>query len=64
MRDGKIHDRVLGPARHLTGEAVLEKFRLNAEATLGRERVASSIELVQRLESMKDVVTLMDAVTF
>ena len=63
MRDGKVHDLLLGPAYHLTGNAVLDKFRLNAEATLGRERVALTITLVQRLEKLKDVAELLDAVT-
>ena len=63
MRDGKVHDIVLGTAYHLTGDAVLDKFRLNAETTLGRERVALTIDLVRRLEKLKDVAELMDAVT-
>jgi 2-methylcitrate dehydratase PrpD len=63
MKSGQVHERVLGVAHHLTGAAVHDKFRLNAEAVLGRERVASSIELVQRLESMKEVTALMDTVT-
>ena len=63
MRNGVVHDLLLGTAHHLTGEAVLDKFRLNAEATLGRERVALTIGLVQRLEKLKDVAELMDAVT-
>ena len=63
MRDGRVHDLTLGTAYHLTGNEVLDKFRLNAEATLGRERVALTIKLVQRLEKLKDVAELMDAVT-
>ncbi len=63
MRDGRVHDVALGTAHHLTGDAVLDKFRANAEATLGRERVALTIELVQRLEKLRDVAELMDAVT-
>ena len=63
MRDGRVHDVVLGTAYHLQGDAVLDKFRLNAEPTLGRERVALTITLVQRLEKLKDVAELMDAVT-
>lgn len=63
MRSGEVHDILLGTAYHLTGEEVLDKFRLNAEATLGRERVARTIDLVQRLEQLKDVAELLDAVT-
>ena len=63
MRDGRVHDLLLGTAYHLTGEEVVDKFRLNAEATLGRERVALTIDLVKRLEHLKDVAELMDAVT-
>jgi 2-methylcitrate dehydratase PrpD len=63
MRDGRVHDVVLGTAYHLQGDAVIDKFRLNAEPTLGRERVALTVTLVQRLEKLKDVAELMDAVT-
>jgi 2-methylcitrate dehydratase PrpD len=63
MRDGRIHDLRLGTAHHLTGDAVIDKFRLNAEATLGRERAALTIDLVQRLEKLKDAAELMDVVT-
>ena len=63
MRDGRVHDVVLGTAYHLTGDAVLDKFRANAKAVLGHERVALTIELVQRLEKLKDAAVLMDAVT-
>jgi len=63
MKSGQVHERVLGTAHHLTGDAVTDKFRMNAEAVLGRERVGSAIELVGRLESSKDLKALMDAVT-
>ncbi len=63
MRDGSVHDVLLAPAMHLTGDAVLDKFRANAGGVLGRERIARPIELVQRMETMKDVAELMDAVT-
>jgi 2-methylcitrate dehydratase PrpD len=63
MRDGRVHDVVLGVAHHLTGDAVLDKFRLNAEAILGAKRTALTIDLVQRLEKLADVTELMDAVT-
>ena len=63
MRDGTVHDFVMEIARHLTGNAVLDKFRLNTEGILGKERAATAIELVQRLEKVKDVAQLMDAVT-
>ena len=63
MRDGRVHDVVLAPAMHLTGDAVLDKFRTNAAAVLSRDRIARPIELVQRLDTLKDVAELMDAVT-
>ena len=63
MRDGHVHDVVLGPAMHLTGDAVLDKFRANVVEVLGKQRVERPIELVQRLDTMKDVAELMDAVT-
>ena len=49
-------------ATHLTGDAVVEKFRLNAEHILGKERTTIAIELVQRLETLADVAQLLDAV--
>jgi len=63
MRDGTVHDFVMKTAMHLTGEAVLEKFRLNAEGILGKDRAATAIDLVQRLEELTDVAQLLDAVT-
>jgi 2-methylcitrate dehydratase PrpD len=63
MRDGTVHDFVMKTATHLTGDAVVEKFRLNAEHILGKERTTIAIELVQRLETLADVAQLLDAVT-
>ncbi len=63
MRDGRVHDVVLAPAMHLTGDAVLDKFRANAGVVFDRERVGRPIQLVQRLEAMADVTELMDTVT-
>jgi 2-methylcitrate dehydratase PrpD len=63
MRDGTVHDFVMKTAMHLTGNAVLEKFRLNAEHVLGKDRVATAIDLVQRLETLTDVAQVLDAVT-
>jgi hypothetical protein len=63
MRDGTVHDLLMKTATHLTGEAVLEKFRLNAEHVLGKDRCATAIDLVQRLETLTDVAQLLDAVT-
>ena len=63
MRDGAVHDFVMKTATHLTGDAVIEKFRLNAERVLGKDRCTAAIDLVQRLETLKDVSQLLDAVT-
>jgi hypothetical protein len=63
MRDGRVHDVVLPPARHLTGDAVVDKFRANAGVVFDPARVGRSIELVQRLDTMTDVTELLDAVT-
>jgi hypothetical protein len=54
---------VLETAMHLTGDAVLDKFRMNTEKILGKDRCAAAIELVQGLEKVRDVAQLMDAVT-
>ena len=63
MRDGAVHEFVMKTAMHLTGDAVLDKFRLNAEPVLGKDRCAAAIDLVQRLETLTDVAKLLDAVT-
>jgi len=54
---------VLAPAMHLTGDAVVDKFRANLAYVFDRERIARPIELVQRLEAVAEVGELMDAVT-
>ena len=63
MRDGTVHDFVMKIAMHLTGDAVLDKFRLNAERILGKDRTATAIDLVQRLETLTDVAQVLDVVT-
>jgi len=63
IRGGRVHDMVLAPAMHLTGDAVVDKFRANLAYVFDRERIARPIELVQRLEAVADVGELMDAVT-
>jgi 2-methylcitrate dehydratase PrpD len=63
LRDGRAHEVVLGPAMHLTGDAVVDKFRRNAGFVLDREQVGRSIQLVERLDTLADVTELMDAVT-
>jgi 2-methylcitrate dehydratase PrpD len=63
MRDGRVHEVVFGPAMHLTGDAVVDKFRANAGLVFDPVRVGRPIELMQRLETMTDVTELMDAVT-
>lgn len=63
MKDGTVHDFVMKVARHLQGDEVLDKFRMNTEKILGKDKVAAAIELVGRLENVKDVAQVMDAVT-
>lgn len=63
MRDGRSHDIVLAPAMHLTGDAVVDKFRANAAYVFDRARIERPIQIVQRLEDISDVNDLMDAVT-
>jgi 2-methylcitrate dehydratase PrpD len=63
MKDGSVHDFLMKHATHLTGDAVLDKFRMNTEAILGKERAAAAIDLVQRLEQVTDVSQVLDAVT-
>lgn len=63
MRDGRVHDVVLPTAMHLTGDAVLDKFRANAGVVFDREQVGRAVELAQHLEAIADVTELMGAVT-
>ncbi|RPI43186.1 MAG: MmgE/PrpD family protein [Betaproteobacteria bacterium] len=63
MKNGTVHEFVMQKATHLTGDAVVDKFRMNTEKILGKEKAGSAIELVQRLEKVKDVAQLIDAVT-
>ena len=63
MRDGYVHDAELGPAMHLTGDAVIDKFRANASFVLDQEKIGQGLQLVQGLEDLEDVNALMDAVT-
>jgi len=63
MKNGTVHDFVMQKATHLTGDAVFVKYRMTTEKILGKERVGTAIELVQRLEKVKDIAQLMDAVT-
>lgn len=63
MRDGRVHEVVFGPAVHLTGDAVIDKFRANAGLVFDPERVGRPIRLVERLEAMTDVTELMNTVT-
>jgi len=54
---------VLAPVMHLTGDAVVDKFRANAAYVFDRERIDRPIGLVRRLGAVADVGELMDAVT-
>lgn len=63
MKDGRVEEFVMKVARHLQGDEVTEKFRMNTEKLLGKDKVGTAIELVGRLEKVSDVAQLMDAVT-
>jgi 2-methylcitrate dehydratase PrpD len=63
LRNGRRYDVVLGPALHLTGDAVVDKFRGNASAVFDQEHLDQPIQLVQRLEELDDVTALMNTVT-
>lgn len=63
MKDGSVQEFVMKIARHLQGDEVLDKFRMNTEKILGKEKTGTAIELVQRLEKLDDVAKLLDAVT-
>ena len=63
MYNGQVHDVELGPAMHLTGDAVIDKFRANAGFVFGQEELGQPIQLVERLADLDDVSKLMDTVT-
>jgi len=63
MHDGQVYDQVLGPALNLTGDAVLDKFRANAESIIGKARAERTIELVKQLDQLQNVHELLDSVT-
>jgi 2-methylcitrate dehydratase PrpD len=63
LKDGTVHEVVFGPAMHLTGDAVVDKFRANAGFVFNGDRIGRPIQLVQRLEAVKDVTEVVDAVT-
>ena len=63
MRDGRLIDMELGPAAHLTGDAVVDKFRANASFVFGHDEIGKPIQLVQRLDDLGDISELMDSVT-
>ena len=63
MRDGQLHDVNLGAALHLTGDAVIDKFRANAGFVFEQEQVGQPIRLVENLDDLENVSKLMDTVT-
>lgn len=63
MQNGHLHDVELGAAMHLTGDAVLDKFRGNAGYALDQQNIDQTIQMVQGLADMADVNALMDVVT-
>ena len=63
MKDGRVHDVLLGPAMHLSVEATTDKFRANAGTVLKREQVERCIEVVRRLDVVADVGEVLDTVT-
>ena len=63
MYGDRVHEAELGPAMHLTGDAVVDKFRVNAGYVFGREKIGKPVQLVQGLDDLDDVNELMDAVT-
>jgi 2-methylcitrate dehydratase PrpD len=63
MRDGRVHEVPLPTAMHLTGDAVVDKFRANAGVVFDRERIGRTVQLAGRLETVADVTELMDTVT-
>lgn len=63
MRDGRVHDMELGPAMHLTGDAVIDKFRANASFVFDQDAIAEPVQLVQNLDDLDDVNKLVDSVT-
>ncbi|MEE8443603.1 MAG: MmgE/PrpD family protein [Dehalococcoidia bacterium] len=63
MRDGRVYDTEFTPSMHLTGDAVVDKFRANAGYVFDQDRIGQPIQLVQELEKLGDACQLMDSVT-
>jgi 2-methylcitrate dehydratase PrpD len=63
MQNGRTHEVQFGTALHLTGDAVLDKFRANAGFALERQEIDQTIQMVQNLAAMDDVNALMEVVT-
>jgi len=63
MKNGTVHDVLMAPAMHLTGDAVVDKFRGNAGVVLGLDHLGRPVDLVRRLDALADVAELLDSVT-
>jgi 2-methylcitrate dehydratase PrpD len=61
MKDGTVLSHRMEAARRLEGEEVLDKYRDNARlAGMGRAQIDRAIQLVQALEEVEDVNSLVD----
>ncbi|MBI2172323.1 MAG: MmgE/PrpD family protein [Chloroflexi bacterium] len=63
MKDGTEHKVELGPAMHLTGDAVVDKFRLTAGSVFKSDALGKAVQTVQKLETLPSARNLVDAVT-
>ncbi|MCH7931895.1 MAG: MmgE/PrpD family protein, partial [Proteobacteria bacterium] len=63
LYDGTEHEIDLGPAMHLTGDAVVDKFRANAGVVFDQEQMSQPVRIVEHLDELDDISSLMDTVT-
>ncbi|MBI4202208.1 MAG: MmgE/PrpD family protein [Chloroflexi bacterium] len=63
MKDGTEHRVDFGPAMHLTGDAVVDKFRLTAGAVFPHDSLGTVVQTVQSLDALPSARNLVDVVT-
>ena len=63
MKDGTEHRVDLGVSHHLTGDAVVDKFRITAGAVFPHDALGQTVQTVQKLETLASARGLVDMVT-
>jgi 2-methylcitrate dehydratase PrpD len=63
MKDGRLHEVVFGPAMHLSQDATVDKFQMNAGLVFDADSMGKTIDAVGRLETLPEAGAVLDAVT-